>query len=119
VNTRQIATGTILAASLLFGGGAAVADASPSSRPAIDRGTVNCESLENRIEGLSNAIDAMDARRARLEARLADAQADGATRRIRVLEAQIAQVDRVTARLQAMVDRAADRHAALCVVQGT
>ena len=104
VNTRQIATGTLLSASLLIGG-AGLADAQPSSRPAMDRGVVPCEDLLDRIEGLQNAIGHMEARKDRLEARLADAQADGDTRRAHRLERQIAQVDRVVAHLQAKIDR--------------
>jgi len=104
VNTRQIATGTLLSASLLIGG-AGLADAQPSSRPAMDRGVVPCEDLLDRVEGLQNAIGHMEARKDRLEGRLADAQADGDTRRAHRLERQIAQVDRVVAHLQAKIDR--------------
>jgi hypothetical protein len=117
VNTRQVATGTILTASLLLGG-AAVADARPNNS-AMDRGVVPCEDVLDRVEGLSNAVAHMEARKARLEAALADAQADGAVRRVARIERQIAQVDRVIDRLQARIDRAQAFYDEHCAFQGT
>ena len=117
MKTRQLATGTVLTASLLLGGGG-LADAA-GSRPAMDRGTVSCDDLLDRVEGLENAIAHMEARRARLEVRLADAREDGDARRVRRIEHQLAQVERVTARLQARVDRAHARYEELCQFQGT
>ena len=112
MNTRKIATGTILTASLLLGG-AGIADARPNTA-AMDRGTVNCEDILDKVEGLSNAKSHLEARRARLEANLADAQADGDTRRANRIERQIAQTDRVIAALQAKIDRAYDLYNSFC-----
>jgi hypothetical protein len=103
VNTRQVATGTFLTASLLLGG-SSLADASPGSRPAQDQGDV-CETWEHRLDGLENAKAQMERRRARLTAALDVALGEGNERKVRRLETQIAQVDRVVARLQANVDR--------------
>ena len=117
MNTRQVATGTLLTASLLLGG-AAVADARPNTS-ALDRGVVDCEDILDRVEGLSNAVGHMEARRTRLETALADAQADGSARRAARIQHQIAQVDRVVARLQAKIDAAQAAYDANCAFQGT
>ena len=117
VNTRQVATGTLLTASLLLGG-AAVADARPNTA-AMDRGVVDCDDILDRVEGLGNAIGHMETREARLEAALANAQAAGQARRAARLERQIAQVDRVVARLQAKIDQAQAAYDANCAFQGT
>jgi hypothetical protein len=103
MKTRQVATGTFLTASLILGG-ASLADAAPGSRPAMDRGTVPCDALENRLEGLQHHLDALAAKRVRLEARLAAAEADGDARRVRRIEAKLAQVDRAAAKLAAVMD---------------
>ena len=117
MNTRQVATGTVLTAALLFGG-AGLADARPNTG-AMDRGEVPCEDLLDRVDGLQNAVDHMEARRARLDARLADAQADGDARRVRRLEHQIAQVDRVVDRLQTKIDRVRTEYDERCAPQNT
>ncbi|HYF45186.1 MAG TPA: hypothetical protein VD926_03180 [Acidimicrobiales bacterium] len=112
MNTRQVATGTFLTASLLLGGGS-IAEAGPGSRPAQDQGDV-CEAWEHRLDGLGTAMAQMERRRARLTARLDEALADGDARRVRRLETQIAQVDRVVARLQAKADRLTVAHDTHC-----
>jgi hypothetical protein len=112
VNTRQVATGTVLTASLLFGG-AGLAAASPGSQDAQDRGNV-CEAWEHRLDGLGNAIAQMERRHDRLSAALADAQADGDARRAQRIETQLAQVDRVVARLTAAADRLNDAYEDRC-----
>ena len=112
MNTRQVATGTVLTASLLFGG-AGLAAAAPGSQGAQDRGN-SCEAWEHRLDGLDNAIAQMERRRARLEADLADAQADGDARRVQRIETQLAQVDRVVARLTAAADRLNDAYDDRC-----
>jgi hypothetical protein len=112
VNTRQVATGTVLTASLLLGG-ANLADASPGSRPAMDRGDV-CEVWGHRLDGLDNAVAQMERRRERLSAALADAQADGDARRVHRIETQLAQVDRVVARLTRVADRLNDAYDDRC-----
>ena len=113
MNSRQVATGTFLTASLLLAG-ASVADASPGSRPAMDLGMVPCERMEHRIDGLEHALSRMDHRRARLEARLAEAEADGEARRVRRLRIQLAQVARAEAKLSAPLATVEERHAAHC-----
>ena len=112
MNTRQVATGTFLTASLLLGGGS-IAEAGPGSRPATDQGDV-CDAWEHRLDGLENAMAQMERRRARLTAKLDQAVADGDARRAHRLETQIAQVDRVVARLQANVDRLTARYDEHC-----
>ena len=112
MNTRQVATGTVLTASLLLGG-ANLADASPGSRPAMDRGDV-CEAWEHRLDGLDHALARMEQRRARLSTALADAQADGDARRVRRIETQLAQVDRGVARLTRAADRLQDAYDDRC-----
>ncbi len=103
MNTRRVATGTFLSASLLLGG-TSLADASPGSRPAMDRGVVPCQALENRMAGLQHHLDQLAAKRDRVEDRLAAAQADGDARRVRRIEAKLAQVDRATAKLTVVMD---------------
>ena len=112
MNTRQVATGTVLTASLLFGG-AGIATASPGSQAAQDQGEV-CEAWEHRLDGLANALAQMQRREDRLSAALADAQADGDARRVQRIETQLAQVDRVVARLTAAADRLNDAYDARC-----
>jgi hypothetical protein len=112
VNTRQVATGTVLTASLLFGG-AGLAAASPGSQAAQDQGDV-CEAWEHRLDGLDTALAQMERRRERLSTALADAQADGDARRVRRIETQLAQVDRVVARLTTAADRLNDAYDARC-----
>ena len=117
VNIRQVATGTILTAGLLFGG-ANIAEARPNTS-AMDRGVIDCEDLLERAEGLQNAVDHIEAHLRRLEARLEDAQEDGDARRAARIQRQIAQVDRVRAHLQAKVDRIMEIYNQNCLFQGT
>jgi len=117
VKARHIATGTLLAASLTIGAGAA-ATAAPS-RPAMDRFEVPCTRIEHRIDHLEHHEAMLEARRGRLDARLADARANGEIRRIRVLEAQLRQVDRAADRIQARLDVARARYADFCEPEQT
>jgi chaperonin cofactor prefoldin len=112
VNARQVATGTLLAASLTIGG-ASIADASPS-RPAMDRGEVQCERIEHRIDQLEHHQAMLAARRERVQAHLDDAVADDNAHRVARLEAQLRQVDRAAARIQARIDEARGALADLC-----
>ena len=112
MNKRQVATGTVLTASLLFGG-AGLATASPGSQGAEDRGNA-CEAWEHRLDGLDNALAQMQRRHDRLSSALADAQADGDARRVQRIETQMAQVDRVVARLTTAADRLNDAYEDRC-----
>jgi hypothetical protein len=112
VNTRQVAAGTVLSASLLLGG-ASLADASPS-RPAMDRGVVDCDRLENRLERVQDHLGRLEDRQARLEQRLAVAQADGDHRRERRLRIQLNQVARAEAKLTAVAAGLEERYADRC-----
>lgn len=106
MNARQVATGTLLAASLTIGGGA-VANARPG--PATDRFEVPCERIAHRLDLLQHHQEVLAARRARVEARLADARAAGHVRLIRALELQLRQVDRAALRLAARIDEVEQR----------
>lgn len=112
MNARQVATGTLLAASLTIGG-ASIADASPS-RPAMDRGEVPCERIEHRIDQLEHHQAMLAARRDRLQAHLVDAVAAGNAHRVARLEGQLRQVDRAAERIQARIDEAQGDLADLC-----
>jgi hypothetical protein len=113
VNTRQVATGTVLTASLLLGG-AGLADARPDTG-AMDRGPVpSCQRLENRMDGLQRHLDRLAQRAARLETAIADADAAGHHRQARVLQAHLAKVHRAEAKLTSMLDDVEARHAAHC-----
>lgn len=119
MNTRQVATGTFLTASLLLGG-AGMADAAPGSRPAIDRGPVpSCERLEDRMDGLRHHLDRLERREARLVTAIADAKAAGHHRQARVLQAHLAKVRRAQARLASILDQVEQVHAAHCTSPGT
>lgn len=112
MNARQVATGTLLAASLTIGG-ASISDASPS-RPAMDRGEVRCERVEHRIDQLEHHLAMLAARRDRVQARLDDAVADDNAHRVARLEAQLRQVDRAAQRIQVRIDEAQGVLADLC-----
>src|SRR5262245_23891566 len=102
MNARQVATGTILAASLTVGGSAlAGAD---GARPAMDRAEVLCPDLDDKLQALDHIQDVLAAKEARLEARRADAQADGDQRRVRRIEHHLAKLARAQGRLEARVD---------------
>jgi len=117
VNARQIATGTLLAASLTIGG-TTMANAAPS-RPAMDRFEVPCEQIEHRIGQLEHHQAMLEARRVRVQARLDTTIADGDARRVARLEAMLRQVGRAAERIQARLDRATDAHADLCEPEPT
>jgi hypothetical protein len=113
VNTRQVATGTVLSASLLLGG-AGLADARPNPG-AMDRGMVpSCERLENRMDGLRENLDRLDRREARLTTAIAEAHEAGHHRQARVLTAHRAKVRRAQARLTSMLEQVEEQHAANC-----
>jgi hypothetical protein len=78
VNTRKVATGTVLTASLLLGG-AGLAEARPNTS-AFDRGQVpSCQRIENRLDTIQDNLDRLEARLTRQRNQLVDAQARAST----------------------------------------
>ena len=112
MNARQIATGTLLAASLSVGG-TSIAAAAPG-RPAIDRTAAPCARMEHRIDRLEHQITILQDRRARAQEGLDMAVDDGARHRIARLRAVLRQVDRAEARLQRRLFDALDAFADHC-----
>lgn len=113
MNTRQVATGTVLTASLLLGG-AGLADARPNTG-AMDRGTVPpCERLEHRMDGLRHHLDRLAVRETRLDTAIADAHAAGHHRQARALGVHLAKVHRAQAKLGSILEQVEQVHAAHC-----
>ena len=101
MKTRQIITGTLLTASLVVGG-SGLAAADPGSRPAMDRGTVDCAELSEKLTQLAARHDRLIDRIFALETRRDAAIAAGQTRKAaglqNVIDAHVAILARVDAR---------------------
>jgi hypothetical protein len=113
VKTRQIITGTLLSVSLVLGG-AGLAAADGGSRPAMDRGTVNCERVADRIEHLTARYDRLVDRVFALTIQRDKANAAGQTRKAAGLQRAIDRLVRIQARVDGRLDHFQGIHNALC-----
>lgn len=104
MKTRQIITGTLLTAALVMGG-SGLATADPGSRPAMDRGTVDCTELTEQLDELAARHDRLVDRIFTLEARRDAAVAAGQVRRAAGLQAAIDAHVGIQARVDARLER--------------
>lgn len=113
MNTRQIVTGTLLSLSLVVGAtGLAAAD--PGSRPAMDRGTVDCGELSERLAELTARHDRLVDRVFALETRRDAATAAGQTRRAAGLQTAIDAHLAIQARVDARIEQLQGVYDATC-----
>lgn len=113
----RIVTGTLLSVALVVGG-AGVAAADPGSRPAMDRGTVDCEELAEHLTELvgrrDRLVDRIFALQTRRDAAIAAGQTQRADGLQRAIDAHLA----IQARLDARLERVQGAYDATCN-QGT
>lgn len=107
---RRTIAGAVVAGSLVLGGGGAALAHDGPTTPGL------CESFEHRLEALARLEARLEAKEARQQARLADAEASGRVLLAQRIEAQLAQTDRLQARVAARVATVQAHQAEHCSV---
>ncbi len=109
----RILPGALLTIALVVGG-SGVVSADPGSRPAMDRGTVDCEELAQKLTELmgrrDRVVDRIFALQTRRDAAMAAGQTQRADRLQRAIDAHLA----IQARLDARLERTQGAYDAAC-----